>query len=238
MIDTRTSTSTSKGLTPIAIAGLAALCLGSGIALHSVSTALSLPKGIMQAEDTHASTSFNAIPYLQIVEAATPDTRSPALGEDVSWEARLMASLAAHHLVSATLDELQTEDSLEQFQERAAEFIDDHGQAGILALDTRLLRSAAPTTEPLARRFLRALGNRRSAPVDQATKHLLLVQLNSVSGGRRSAAASALGAFPSAAMLAALERRTEIEDNRIVRATLAAQIRVFRSNGLSSSKAV
>jgi hypothetical protein len=238
MTDISASTSIRRDQSPAGIAGFVAIGLASGILLHSTSTALTVPTNVMQAEDTHASTSLNVVPYLQVVEASTPDTRLPALNEDFTWESRLAASFAAHHLVIAALDDLQTEDNLEHFQEGASEFIDHHGKAGIVALETLLLRDANPTKEPLARRFLRALGNQRSPAVDEAAKQLLLVQLDSVSGGRRSAAASALGAFSNASVLTALERRAAIEDNRIVRATLVAHIRVFRSNGASSSKTI
>jgi hypothetical protein len=148
-----------------------------------------------------------------------------------------VAGLEAQQLVNEALEELQTEEMLELFEVRSSEFIDQNGVAGIAAFETYLLRSTNPVTEPLIRRFLRALGSVRTPAVDTVARQVLLSQLSSLSGGRRSAAASALGAFPSLATLVALEQRAAVENNRIVLATLQAHIRVFRANGLSSTQA-
>ena len=59
-----------------------------------------------------------------------------------------------------------------------------------------------------------------------------------MSAGRRSAAASALGAFPDAMVLAALERRAAVEKNRIVLATLKAHIRVLKGDAASTLRRI
>jgi len=157
---------------------------------------------------------------------------------DLRRRDRLVAGIYVQQLVSAALEELQTDESLELFEAQTSEYIDQQGAAGIAALDARLLRSTDPVAEPLARRFLRALGNPRTPTIDIIARQMLLTQLASSSAGRRSAAASALGAFPNSATLTALERRAAVETNRIVVAKLHAHIRVFKANGLSSAKII
>lgn len=238
MIETGASTSMRQGQTPAAIAGVLAVCLGYGMVLSDVSTAPARPIDRFHTDDRSTSTSLYTVPYFQLVETPMLDTQPRTQSEVVPWELALMAGVAAEHLVREALGELQTEDNLDQFQENAVEFLDHHGLAGILALESQLLRFSGYETEPLARRFLRALGSCRTPTVDEASMQILFVQLDSPSGGRRSAAASALGAFPSALTLTEFERRASVEKNRIVRATLQAHIRTFKANGLSSSKTV
>jgi hypothetical protein len=238
MIETGASTSMRRGQTPAAIAGVLAVCLGYGMVLSDISTAPATPIDRFHTDDSSASTSLHKVPYFQLVETPVLDTQPRTQRELVPWELALMASVAAENLIRDALDELRTEDNLDLFQENAVEFLDHHGLAGILALDSQLLRFTVHETEPLARRFLRALGSRRAPAIDEASMQILFVQLDSPSGGRRSAAASALGAFPSALTLAEFERRVTVEKNRIVHATLQAHIRTFKANGLSSSKAV
>ena len=199
---------------------------------------LKFPDQVSQVKTSFASTSFVRATYVQFIKPLTPETQPQDYTIDLSWKTNWMAGREADQILQETLEQVQTEESLEKFEVSAAEFVDGHGVTGIGVLESRLLRTGDASTEPLARRFLRALGAQRGAAIDGRATRLLIEQLNSPSGGRRSAAASALGAFPSRQILTALERRKEIETNRIVLATLEAHIRVFRSNGVSSTKAV
>jgi hypothetical protein len=136
-------------------------------------------------------------------------------------------------LILEFLNNLQTEESMENYELAISDIIDRHGRTGIAALEAQLFR---PPVEPLSWKFLGALGVRRGLPLDNVAKRILLSHINSTSAGRRSAATSALSAFPDAMVLEALERRAAIETNRIVLATLKAHIRVLRGDGLPASK--
>ncbi len=232
-----TAVSTSRtAQTHTGVAAALMVSLGTNFSILSASTANVWPCHISQQEDSQTSTAQRATPR-QIARSSTPETQPPEWREEIPWQARLVAGLEAQQLVNEALEELQTEEMLELFEVRSSEFIDQNGVAGIAAFETYLLRSTNPVTEPLIRRFLRALGSVRTPAVDTVARQVLLSQLSSLSGGRRSAAASALGAFPSLATLVALEQRAAVENNRIVLATLQAHIRVFRANGLSSTQA-
>jgi hypothetical protein len=136
-------------------------------------------------------------------------------------------------LILEFLNDLQTEDSMENYELAISDIIDRHGKTGIAALEAQLFR---PAVEPLSWKFLGALGVRRGVRLDVVAKRILLGHLNSTSAGRRSASVSALGAFPDAVVLRALERRAAIETTRIVLATLKAHISVLRRDGLPTAK--
>jgi hypothetical protein len=233
------SASRTAQVFPASLAAVLMVSLGTSFSLPSDASTASVWQGLTaQKEDSRAATAQRSTPF-QIVRSSTPETQSPEWREELPWQARLLASTEVNQLVNAALEELQTEEALELFETRASAFLDLHGVAGIAALETHLLRSRGdPAVEPLARRVLRALGNVRAPAIDTVARHVLFSQLSSSSGGRRSAAASALGAFPSLTTLVALEQRAAVEKNRIVLATLQAHIRVFKANGLSSAKAV
>ena len=216
------------------------------VAVASIALNVTIQRGISTSEPNHAnkilasaastssSTPFGLGAHYQTLEqspAQTSLTESEEVDIAVDYEAQI--------LVNTALETIETEDSLEQFQQSAQEFINRYGDMGIAALNIRLLQpSPSPSIEPLARRFITALGTQRGQPLDDDVKRLLMLQLTSSRAGRRSAAASALGAFRDPIVLAAFEERAKIEKNRIVRATLAAHIRVFKANGLSAAKIV
>jgi hypothetical protein len=141
-------------------------------------------------------------------------------------------------LITDGMEMLQTEDELDQFQNAATEFLTLYDRDGISAMGRRLLHCNDPELEPLARRFLRALGQQRSPAFNGAATNTLLGQINSHSGGRRSAAAAALGAFPSPAIMLVLQDRSAVETNKFVKAGIDANLRVFKANGISAPKAV
>jgi hypothetical protein len=152
-------------------------------------------------------------------------------------DAPLMVVLSGREIVRATVSRLNTEDLMEEVGETFEAFIDDNGTFGIKALLATLHGSSIDSdfAEPLWWRFLRALGKHRDATTDHTARGILISQINSPSGGRRSAAAAGLGGFRDASALAALKRRAEVERNRFVHATLEAHIRsIRRTNGLSS----
>jgi hypothetical protein len=155
-------------------------------------------------------------------------TESNSVLEDIS-EARVEAK----ELVSAFLEEVRTDEILERCELAISDIIDRHGKGGIAALQAEVFE---PTVEPLAWKFLNALGARRGQPIDDVARAILLGHLGSTSAGRRSAAATALGSFPDRVVLTALERRAAIETNRIVLATLKAHIRTLRRDALSTAK--
>jgi hypothetical protein len=230
------STSSSNQTNATLAAALAISLIGANFVAPTASTATPWHNQLPCREDSRTSTAPRVTP-IQLTKPSTPETQPPEWREEASWEARLPATLEAQHLLDTALNELQTEGMLEQLEAQTKEFIDRHGIAGIAVLEAKLIRPHNDlATEPLARRFLRALGNPRTPTIDAAAKHLLLSQLASESGGRRSAAASALGAFPSAATLTALQKRATVEKNRIVLATLNAHIRVLTANGISPTK--
>lgn len=141
------------------------------------------------------------------------------------------ARLEVKELVSAFLDDVRTDETLERCELVISDIIDRYGKRGIAALQAEI---SEPAIEPLAWKFLNALGVRRGQSIDGVARSILLRHLNSRSAGRRSAAASALGAFPDAVVLAALERRAALENNRIVLATLKAHIRVLKGDAPST----
>jgi hypothetical protein len=167
--------------------------------------------------------------FLAFVASALPTPQSTT---DVEADATTAI------LVSDGMEMLQTEEELEQFQDAVVEFLSQFGRDGITAMRRRLLHSNDPDMEPFARRFLRALGQQRTAAFNVAATNLLVGQINSPSGGRRSAAAAALGAFPSSTIMVVLEERSAVETNRFVKAGIDANLRVFKANGISASKAV
>jgi hypothetical protein len=173
---------------------------------------------------------------LHVVKSSTPETQAPQLREEPLLRDRFLANAESQQFINVAIENLQTEEALELFEIRVSEFIDKHGIAGIRSLQRTLLETNNPTNEPLARRFLRSLGSHRTPAIDAVSKDILFSQIHSISAGRRSAAASSLGAFPSYSMLMVFEARLAIEKNKIVRATLEAHIRVFKANGLSFTK--
>ena len=172
------------------------------------------------------------------MKANTPATLPTSSDIIPSEEHNSPAPFMASRLIADGLECMQTEDELDRFEAAAEEFIDQYGLSGIASLNRRLLDVRSPDTEPLARKFMRALGRRRTPTIDAVLKRILIAQLHSTSGGRRSAAATALGAFPSIATLTAMEYRSAVEQNRFVLATIRANIRVFRSHGISAAQAV
>jgi hypothetical protein len=144
------------------------------------------------------------------------------------------ASVEAKELVSAFLEDVQTDEALERYELMISDIIDRYGQGGIAALEAQVSEETA--VGPLAWKFLNALGVRRGRLIDDVARGILLRNLDSRSAGRRSAAASALGSFPDGVVLAALERRAAIEKNRMVLATLNAHIRTLRRDALSPAK--
>jgi hypothetical protein len=174
---------------------------------------------------------------LHIVRLFTPETQAPQLREEPLLQDRFLANAESRQFINSAIENLQTEEALELFEVQVSEFIDKHAMAGIRSLQRTLLETNNPINEALARRFLRSLGVERTPQIDAVAKDILLTQLYSVSAGRRSAAASSLGAFPSYSILMALEGRLAIEENKVVRATLEAHIRVFKANGIPFTKA-
>jgi hypothetical protein len=161
-------------------------------------------------------------------EAVTLDTNIPGLLRDDP-----QSRFETRQLIVSYLEDRHTEESMEIFELEICDIIDRYEERGIAALETQL---SEPDLEPLSWKFLAALGVRRGWPLDNLAKRILLGNLNSRSAGRRSAAASALGAFPDEVVLAALEHREAIETNRIVLATLKAHIRVLKRDGLPIAK--
>jgi hypothetical protein len=143
------------------------------------------------------------------------------------------AHVEAKELLSAFLEDVQTDETLERCELMISDIIDRYGKGGIAALEAHVFDDAVG---PLAWKFLNSLGVRRGQPVDDVARGILLRHLDSTSAGRRSAAASALGSFPDRVVLAALERRAAIEKNRMVLATLSAHIRTLRRDAVSSAK--
>ena len=146
------------------------------------------------------------------------------------------ARVEAKELVTAFLEEVRTDETLERCELVISDIIDRYGMGGIAALQAEVFEAAV---EPLAWKFLYALGVRRGQLVDDVARAILLSQLHSTSAGRRSAAASALGSFPDGVVLTALERQVAMEKNRMVLATLNAQIRTLkRDAALSAAKII
>ena len=139
----------------------------------------------------------------------------------------------AKELVSTFREDVRTEGALDRYELVISDIIDRYGTRGIAALQAEVFE---PAIEPLGWKFLNALGVRRGQPIDNVARAILLRHLNSISAGQRSAAASALGAFPDAVVLAALERRAAVENNRIVLATLKAHIQVLKGDAASTPK--
>jgi hypothetical protein len=171
---------------------------------------------------------FNISGATNIDRAVVATDTSSLLG-DISE-----ASVEAKELVSAFLEDVQTDETLERCELMILDIIDRYGKAGIAALEAQVFDE--PAVGPLAWKFLNALGVRRGKPIDDVARAILLSNLDSTSAGRRSAAASALGSFPDEVVLAALERRAAIEKNRMVLATLNAHIRTLRRDALSTAK--
>jgi hypothetical protein len=140
------------------------------------------------------------------VNTRVDETDSHRILDDIS-EARVEAK----EIVSAFLEEVRTDETLERCELVISDIIDRYGMRGIAALQAEVFEAAV---EPLAWKF----------------------HLDSASAGHRSAAASALGSFPDEAVLTALERHAAIEQNRMVLATLKAHIRKLRRDALSASK--
>jgi hypothetical protein len=236
---------TQASQTSTALAAVFFLSLGANVGSLGTSSADTSPvqvpappEQIPQRTASTASTSLLQIRQVQYAQPLTSETQFLEYNFGVSWQTSLLAALEADQFLREALGDLQTVELLEAFEAKAAEFIDENGVIGISVLELRLLRAGDLSTEPFARRFIRALGSPRGLAVDHVAMQLLIMQLNSTSGGRRSAAASALGVFRNDQVLAALEQRRQVENNRFVLATLDAHIRAFRPDGLSSSKAV
>jgi hypothetical protein len=173
-----------------------------------------------------APKAFNISGRVEEPEEAAEAT--PSLSDEIS------AALAeVTELLSVFLENVPTDELQDRCEVAISGIIDRYGQIGIRVLERRLV---GPALEPLFWRFLTALGARRSEPIDQIAKEILLRHLNSPSGGRRAAAASALGAICDGAVLAALERRAAIEQNRMVKATLHAHIRTLNPHALPPAK--
>ena len=175
-----------------------------------------------------APTVFN-ISGTRYINRPVVATDTPSLLDDISE-----ACVEAKELVSAFLEDVQTEETLERCELMISDIIDRYGKGGIAALEAHVFDE--PAVGPLAWKFLNALGVRREQPIDDVARAILLSHLNSTSGGRRSAAASALGSYPDGVVLAALERRAAIEKNRMVLATLNAHIRTLRRDALPTAK--
>jgi hypothetical protein len=169
---------------------------------------------------------FNIPGTTRVRPVITRDTSSQLV--DIS-EARVEAK----ELVSAFLEDVQTDETLERCESMISDIIDRYGKGGIAALEAHVFDDAVG---PLTWKFLNSLGVRRGQPIDDVARGILLMHLDSTSAGRRSAAASALGSFPDGVVLAALERRAAIEKNRMVLATLNAHIRTLRRDAVSSAK--
>ena len=149
--------------------------------------------------------------------------------------------LAGRELIENFGTLLQTEEVMEQVAQTFESYMDQYRALGIRALFLALSQTAVPSyiSEPLWWHFLRALGTHRDAASNQIARNILLRELNSASGGRRSAAAVGLGGLRDGASLVALERRAKLEQNRFVTASLNAQIRMLRRyNGSSSEAAI
>jgi hypothetical protein len=181
-----------------------------------------------------APTVFN-ISGTRYVNRPVVATNRSSLLDDIS-EARVEAK----ELVSAFLEDVQTEETLERCELMISDIIDRYGKGGIAALEAHVFDQPAvgplACVGPLAWKFLNALGVRRGQPIDDVARAILLSHLDSTSAGRRSAAASALGSHPDGVVLAALERRAAIEKNRMVLATLNAHIRTLRRDALPTAK--
>jgi hypothetical protein len=216
---------------------LAFAFVGANFIPLSQSTAPSAPSLLEKPRVTTASTALE-LPAFQATKASTAETQLSEWPED-QFQA-ILASAEGLEIISTTRNELQTEEALDTFERRLSEFIDRHGAAAIHVIDAELIRPTKGTLQPLTFRALRALGAHRTPIVDSVAEALLMSQLSGASAGRRSATASALGAFPSPAVLTALEERLAVETNRFVIPTLKAQIRFFKAHGIgiSSTKAV
>lgn len=179
--------------------------------------------------DTMISLPMFSIAGWRSVNTPVDETDSHRILDDSS-EARVEAK----ELVTAFLEEVRTDETLERCELVISDIIDRYGMGGIAALQAEVFEAAV---EPLAWKFLYALGARRGQPIDDAARAILLSHLDSTSAGRRSAAASALGSFPDRVVLTALERQAAIEKNRMVLATLNAHIRTLkRDAALSAAK--
>lgn len=168
-----------------------------------------------------------------VFETTSANTRSITAESTQVLEDISEARVEAKELVSAFLEEVRTDEILERCELAISDIIHRHGKRGIAALQAEVFE---PTVEPLAWKFLNALGARRGQPIDDVARGILLNHLDSTSAGRRSAAASALGSSPDRVVLIALERRAAIEKNRMVLATVKAHIRTLRRDALSTAK--
>jgi hypothetical protein len=153
MTDASTS---SPNHTNAALAAVLAVSLGANFVVPPASTASFWHNQLAYRDDSRTSTAPRVTP-VQLTKPTTPETHLSEWQDEVSWEARLTANLEAQQLLNAALNELQTEDMLEQFEAQTKQFIDQHGVAGIAILEARLIRPNDRASEPLARRFLKSV---------------------------------------------------------------------------------
>lgn len=232
VVSTNTTSQAHLGATAAALL----LSPGTNFVILSTSTAPSWENDLPKQRDSGASTAL-PINALQITKQSTAETRPVEWAEEPPWHDRHVAGVEAQQLVNLALEELPTEEAIESFEVQFSDFIEQHGVAGVTALELRLLRANDPALEPWGWVFLTALGYSRDPSVDAVARQILVGEIISSSAGRRAAAASAMGAFSSPSTLATLEQRAAIETNRVVLATLQAHIRVLKGNGISAKTA-
>jgi HEAT repeat protein len=136
-------------------------------------------------------------------------------------------------MIEQGMGSLQSDEELDEFQTALEDLIDRYGRDAIEALKQKLVGTDALEKEPLVWRFLRALGHKRAFVTNVNAVQILIEQLESEYGGRRSAAAAALSAFPGNDTVSALQKLKRKEKNDFVLAGLEASLRVLKDNGVS-----
>jgi hypothetical protein len=213
-----------------------ALLHGTNVVILGASTVPPWQNDFLKPKDSGSSTA-RPVYAIQITRQSTAGTHLPEWMEEFPQRDKLVANIEAQQLVTLLLEELPSEEATASFEVQFSEFIEQHGVAGIAALESRLLRANDPALEPWGWVFLTALGNSRDPSIDVAAQRVLFGEIASSSAGRRAAAVSAIGAFPTPSTLVTFEQRAAIETNRIVLATLQAHIRVLKGHGISTKTA-
>jgi hypothetical protein len=116
---------------------------------------------------------------VQFTKRSTADTRPPEWTEELPWRDKVAAGIEAQQLVDMVLGELPTEEATESLEDQFSEFIEQHGVAGITALESRLLRANDPALEPWTWVFLTALGTSRDPSIDAAARRILVGEIAS-----------------------------------------------------------
>jgi hypothetical protein len=166
-----TDVSTNRTFQTYLGATTAALLLGTNVVILGTSTVPPWQDDLSKLKDSGSSTA-RPVNAIQITKQSTAVTQLPEWMEELPRRDKLVAGIEAQQLVTLVLEELPSEEATESFEVQFSEFIEQHGVAGIAALESRLLCANDPALEPWGWVFLTALGNSRDPSIDAAAQPL------------------------------------------------------------------